>query len=389
MPKGKKKNKFVTEVDEENVLIDNFEDKFKEAIEGTYQKSAKLRIASLEVIKKSLSSKYMGEFLTERKLTLCDVIERSLKRGKGDEQILAAVVAALFCTQLSSVEDSELVFQTLQPILMVLLLDTTVSPSVRAQCASSLGLCCFISCSGAEVVQSTMDSLYSVFSGSLLKGNGVLPVLKPEISSLHSSALLGWNLLLTLLSPPYIMALVNNHFKKLPQLLDSIDVDLRIAAGETLAVFYELARQCREDFEGEDFEFLCDKLRLLATDGQKSRAKRDRRQQRSSFRDILRAIEEGEPPDIRIKLKAEILYIDSWCSKRRYDAFCQVLGSGMNLHLKQNELLREIFDLGAPLIDDKPSRTSKLHRHTAHIANFKARTICRGKERDNKAEDIC
>lgn len=59
-----------------------------------------------------------------------------------------------------------------------------------------------------QVIQSTMDSLHSVFSGSFLKGNGVVPTVKPEISSLHSSALLAWSLLLTVLSPPYIMDLV-------------------------------------------------------------------------------------------------------------------------------------------------------------------------------------
>lgn len=46
-----------------------------------------------------------------------------------------------------------------------------------------------------------------------------------------------------------------------------------------------------QDFEGYDIDGLCDKLRLLATDSQKFRAKKDRRQQRSSFRDILKAIE--------------------------------------------------------------------------------------------------
>ncbi|XP_035221030.1 interferon-related developmental regulator 2-like isoform X2 [Stegodyphus dumicola] len=360
------------EADDEIVTTDDFEDKLKEAIEGTLQKSAKTRINSLEVIRKSLSSKYMFDFIIDRKVTMCDVVERSLKRGKGEEQILGAIVAALICTQLGSVEESETVFQTIQPILLILLSDPVIPPAVRAQ-----------------VIQSTMESLHSVFSASFFKGNGVAPTHKPEISSLHSSALLAWNLLLTVLSPPYIMDLVNTHLKKLPQLLDSIDVDLRIAAGETLAVFYELIRQCREDFE-DDIDSLCDKLRLLATDSQKFRAKKDRRQQRSSFRDILRAIEEREPLDIRVKIGKEVLYIDNWCHKRQYDAFCQILGSGMNLHLKQNELLRDIFELGAPIIEENPfTKKSKLQRHSAHLAACKARTKCLSKLRDKRADVMC
>lgn len=36
---------------------------------------------------------------------------------------------------------------------------------------------------------------------------------------------------------------------------------------------------------------LCESLKHLATDGSKHRAKKDRRQQRSTFRDVLRSIE--------------------------------------------------------------------------------------------------
>ncbi|KAG8197893.1 hypothetical protein JTE90_020272 [Oedothorax gibbosus] len=380
----------LVENEDEVITFDDFEDKLKEAIEGTLQKSAKARISSLEVIKKSLTSKYICDFILDRQITLCDVVERAVRRGKGEEQIIGAVVGALLCTQLGSLEGSEETFLALQPILMAMLLDASVSPAVRAQCASSLGLCCFISCIGTEMIQSTMDSLYSVFSGSLLKGNGVVPTIKPEISSLHATALQGWSLLLTVLSPPYITALTGTHLRKLPQLLESPDVDLRIAAGETLAVFYELARQDREDFEGFDIDDLCDKLRLLATDSQKFRAKKDRRQQRSSFRDILRAIEDRETLDVHVKLGEEILYIDNWCHKRQYDAFCQILGSGMNLHLKQNDLLREIFQLGAPILDDKPLvKNSKLQRHSLHLAADKERKRFLSKMRDKRADVIC
>lgn len=169
-------------------------------------------------------------------------------------------------------------------------------------------------------------------------------------------------------------------------MLDSTDVDLRIGAGEAVAVIYEGARFFDEDFgfaavaeeEGEDGEAaarepvgdvdvddLCSKLRQLATDSHKYRAKKDRKQQRSSFRDILRAVEENEAPEIQVKFGREVLDIDSWSRKHQYDSFCHALGSGMNLHLTHNELLREIFGLGAPLLQDQAAnnnKTSKLER---------------------------
>lgn len=48
-----------------------------------------------------------------------------------------------------------------------------------------------------------------------------------------------------------------------------------------------------QDFFYEDMESLTQMLRALATDGNKHRAKVDKRKQRSVFRDVLRAVEVG------------------------------------------------------------------------------------------------
>lgn len=49
--------------------------------------------------------------------------------------------------------------------------------------------------------------------------------------------------------------------------------------------------QCVQQFEVEDSESLCQCLKSLATDGNKHRAKNDRRKQRSIFREVLHYIE--------------------------------------------------------------------------------------------------
>lgn len=73
-------------------------------------------------------------------------------------------------------------------------------------------------------------------------------------------------------------------------LLETSDLSVRIAAGESLALMYEMARDFNRDFTG-DSNGLCDLLRDLSTDGNKHKAKKDLRQQRSSFRDILKTVE--------------------------------------------------------------------------------------------------
>lgn len=79
--------------------------------------------------------------------------------------------------------------------------------------------------------------------------------------------------------------------EKIAELLESQHLEVRLAAGETIALIYELGREEDVDFE-EDFAMdIMESLKQLATDSHKYRAKKDRKQQRATFRDILQFIE--------------------------------------------------------------------------------------------------
>lgn len=59
----------------------------------------------------------------------------------------------------------------------------------------------------------------------------------------------------------------------------------------------------------------------------------------------------------------------------------------MNLHLAQNDLIRDLFGLGAPLLDDGTGLVKKVkkgERHYMNMAAFKARSLARGKNRDKR-----
>ena len=84
--------------------------------------------------------------------------------------------------------------------------------------------------------------------------------------------------------------LCSSFLKRITAILESSDVTVRIAAGEVLALMYEAARDADDEFQGDE-NGLCDLLKELATDSDRHKAKKDLRQQRSSFRDVMRAIE--------------------------------------------------------------------------------------------------
>jgi len=370
---------------DESSQVEQFESKVKDAIELATQKSAAGRVKALDAICTGFLKRYCPDFVENQQMTICDLVERSLKKGKGAEVEVAARLSILLSLQL---QDPEEVYKELKSLLAQIMTDKTASPVSRAAVATSLAGLCFLGGGEMAEVVTTMGVLEGIFSASYTKQDWALPSLPSEVTALHSSCLAAWSLLLTLQSSGEVYRMANTMVAKLQGLLLSNDVDLRITAGEAIALILEFAYDYDEEFELEDFGSLTASLKELATDSNKSRSKKDRKEQRSSFRDILRGVEEGDPPNEKVKFGQEVLYLDCWYKKLQYDWFCKPLGSGMNLHLNCNYMLREVFELGAPLpaFDAAPSqRPSKTERNAANQLAFKARTVSRAKNRDKRS----
>ncbi|XP_061864703.1 interferon-related developmental regulator 2 isoform X2 [Colius striatus] len=388
------------------------EDRLKEHMDNLLDKSAKTRQAALQSLRLAFSSKTLSEFLLERRLTLTDSLEKCLKKGKGEEQALAGTVLTLLCLQMGSGWEGEEIFRSLKPLLTNILTDSTASPGARQSCATALGMCCYIAAADLEDLILCMSCLEGIFSPPSAGEGGSALI---QHGPLHCSALQSWSLLLTICPPSHIKSILDDGWLKLPPLLSSNFVTLRILAGETIALVFELAQDLEEDLCHQDTEFLRAQLKVLATESNKYRAKTDRRKQRSIFRDILRFIESGEYQEETIRFGLECMFLDSWARQRTYQAFKEVLGSGIRHHLQvgprqgcqrdagpvpviadsplllqNNELLREIFGLGPPLVLDaaalKASKVSRFEKHLYNSAAFKARTKARSRVRDKRAD---
>lgn len=62
------------------------------------------------------------------------------------------------------------------------------------------------------------------------------------------------------------------------------------------------------------------------------------------------------------------------------------MGPGMTSHLRENDFLREIFQLGSKLIQSNGMfKQKKLERRLINAAAFKARTLSRSKNRDKRS----
>ncbi|XP_063797471.1 interferon-related developmental regulator 2 isoform X2 [Pseudophryne corroboree] len=374
------------DVQDLQALQEQREDKLKEDIDHLTDKSAKTRLTALGNLRLALSSQVLGDFLTERRLTLTDALERCLKKGKEEEQSLAATLLSLLCIQLGSGPEGEEVFRSLKHILISILTDSSAGVTARQSCATALGLCCYIVAADVEDLISSVCCLEGVFSKLYSESNGA----PSSHQGLACCAIQSWALLMTICPASWTQKALESHLPSLSGVLSSESLGLRIAAGESLALLYELARDLDEDFFYEDADTLCVTLKALATDSNKYRAKTDRRKQRSIFRDVLHYIESGECQEETIKFGLESMYVDSWARRRTYNSFKETLGSGVRYHLQHNEVVRDIFSLGPPLVLDaatiKASKISRVEKHMFNSAAFKARTKARSRMRDKRAD---
>ncbi|KAK3850618.1 hypothetical protein Pcinc_042687 [Petrolisthes cinctipes] len=207
-------------------------------------------------------------------------------------------------------------------------------------------------------------------------------------------------------------------------LLGQSDVDLRIQAREGVALIYESARTHNAHYYCTQQRMLISVLQELATDSHKFRAKKDRKQQRASFRDIIKTVEgigntvsaaEGvinELITLGPKHARQELLLDTWSLKIQYDSLCKVLNEGLNTHMTYNVGIqydslckvlneglnthmtynvgvRDVFSLGPPPMQLTPSAAALTKRQHKKINRespaSKARQMTRNKNRDNRA----
>jgi len=375
-----------------------FEEKLRETIDLASQKSAAGRVDALNGLCKAFGKKFVPEFVDNQKLTIQDIIERSLKKGKGNEQAAAANLATSLCIQLRG--DADELYRDIKPILVTLMTDNSASILARISAANTLGNLCFLAAPAMAEVQAVMEIFDQIFTTHFSRG--------AELLGLCTATLSSWTLLATVLPLSRVHELLIRHAELFGKLLDATDVDLRIATGEAIAVLFEFLADTQEDEDSDNDEAertdnsgredlerviialdaLNPKLKQLATDSQKFRSKKDRKEQKSSFRDILRTIEEGDGYYEKVAInKREKLEIESWAMKKQYEMVCKALTSGTNLHLTENELLRGVFEMGAPIpsLSSVQGNISKHQRQMANQQAFKWRTQTRGKNRDKRS----
>ncbi|XP_026328576.1 interferon-related developmental regulator 1 [Hyposmocoma kahamanoa] len=305
----------------DNEILEKLEEKVLEDIDALSARSNAARAAALVSLRNALQRRYLATVLANQRATLADHITRALRRGRDGERKAAAAIAPLLALQIGE-EGAEEFVREVRPALAAAAVDKTASLETRTECCTSLAALCFLLEEDLTEILEVMRMYETIFSGSYLKGDGSVKVSGSAVEEglLHAAALDGWALLLTLLSPQHAHTLLHTQapsFARLAELLEACSVEVRMAAGGALAIAHERITDPETDVTTPQYvEVILPRLEQLARDSHKYRAKRDRKIQRATFRDILKYFEEEEAPALSVRVGGEHLQNTAACKAR-------------------------------------------------------------------------
>uniref|UniRef100_A0A1I7VDR6 IFRD domain-containing protein n=1 Tax=Loa loa TaxID=7209 RepID=A0A1I7VDR6_LOALO len=334
-------------------------------------KNVSIRLAAMGNIKTLLTERYIAVDLEKWISTLIDIIDKALRKTD-EEAKIAASLSALISIQLGEKIASEI--EPVVSFLCQLCIDPARNIRLRSQCARSVALCTFLCVEQPTSVLATADTLRSIWFTAKSSAASV---------KLFCAALSGWSLLIHQRGREALRAALLDE-PKLSTFLDGTQVEMRISAGKALAVLHEAAVLTFGDkYRFPNQQHLLDVFANLTTDSLKFRAKKDRKIQKLTFRQMYASIKEQEAPVFDVKFGDEILSIKSCRKKLLYEFICGVLHGSINSHLKMNPILREQFDLG-PIAEIFPAKMEKMRRAAIQNAINKTRDLQRLKQRDKR-----
>lgn len=374
---------------------DEFEretEKFASVIEdeianNLFHQRAQFREGALEKIAQSLRRSVLRSFILTQKEHLLKALDSGLSHGNAKEQILACDVICMFCV---TVAGAGLELYEHFKSKVARLLSSSSNYDVRAACVLCLGILCFVwaqeEAQTVECVEQLSKILLQAQQPENSEENEAATNSK-EVANFLRKTIDMWCFLCTTLDNSLVVdELIPNDCANIVAHLYSYDIDLRLAAGQALAFMaVQIAQNIENDENNDRDEYtaytfssyfdVSEVQELLHRDGQalptsgtslslssagiqKKATKKERATQRHGFGNILASFEEGAegpPHPSTFTIKHQQFSFYSWSEIKQLEAFREVLQEGFQLHLQENPLLAQIFDI--ELVADVPKMT--------------------------------
>ncbi|KAF9927106.1 Interferon- developmental regulator 1 [Linnemannia zychae] len=351
-----------------------WETKVKDVIEELYEKRSSTREAALKKLIELISQYYSADVLDSQRNDLMELLKKSVKKGGPKECVLAAEAVSIVFITIG--EDDEKMFTDLVPLLKYTIANHE-STDVKAACIYTLGTACLISSTPQPSHLPTYELLNYFTDIALSSGASVNASQNAEtlIAALESFSVLYASLFQHLGPKPITMQarrIFNHMIPAAKTLLEHPTVEVRVAAGEVIALMLEILGEYQRqrddgefsddeesetyndddpedldevtgDFRYDDLNGLVAALESLSTDSSRHRSRKERSTGRSAFRDILKSVNEQERPTESLKLREYDIDFDGWVEILQLHYLRDRLTAGFQTHFVHNTMIHTIL----------------------------------------------
>ncbi|KAE8699212.1 activating signal cointegrator 1 complex subunit 2-like isoform X1 [Hibiscus syriacus] len=296
-----------------------------EAVDTLYEKRGSTLEKALASIIEAFNSDLQHQFVEKKFATLLHQCLNSIKKGSNKEISLASHVIGLLALTVGPGDNArEILEESIMPISQA-----SKSGSESSKIASLLECLAIITFVGGIDPEETKKSMQIMWQ------------------SVHPKSI-----------------------AYLSTLLDKDDRSFRIAAGEALAVIFEMGslekfvaeakgsnigsisegNKSKEGFlqiQGLRGEILNQVRDLSVEAGGKGSAKKDLNNQRNLFKDVLEFLEDGYCPETSMKIGGDSLQTSTWSQLIQLNFLRHFLGGGFTKHMQFGLLLVKLMLLGA------------------------------------------
>ncbi|XP_047983602.1 interferon-related developmental regulator 1-like [Salvia hispanica] len=362
-----------------------------QCLDALYEKRGSTREEALASIIEAFSSSLQYEFVEAKFAALLQQCLNSIKKGSAKEAALASHAIGLLALTVGPGEKAqEILEESLTPISDALRVRPETSEILSL--LQSLAVITFVGGEDPEQTEKSMQIMCQV-AHPKLGANVATSKPSPAVIAMTVSS---WSFILTTVNS---WALNPKNWQEsisyFSTLLDKDDRALRMAAGEALALVFEIGSLETFCGEAEDSLMCLHGLRtkvlgqvrgLSAEAGGKGSAKKDLKSQRNTFRDILDFLENGSAPETSVKIGGDPLSTGSWTQYIQLNFLKHFLGGGFLKHMQENQFLHDVFDFipekkhlsGA---EQRMSASEKRMYRSPNSALSKARTQLLNKQR--------
>lgn len=376
----------------EEVQIDK-ESVLDQSLDALYEKRGSTRENALVTIIEAFNTNLPHEFVEKKFATLLHQCLNSVKKGSAKEVALAShAIGLLALTVGSGKKAQEILEEAVSPISEAL--KSRSDSSKVASLLDCLAVITFVGGNEPEETDKCMQIMWQVVHPKLGPNVVATKPSPPVITAMVSA----WSFLLTTmdgwtLDPKSWQGSIS-YFSTL---LEKDDRSVRIAAGEALALIFEIGNL--EKFSIQDGNInsrdvthiqglrakILNQVKTLSAEaGGKGLTKKDLNNQRNTFRDILEFLEDGYSPETSLKIGGDSLTTTTWCQLIQLNFLKRFLRGGFIKHMQENEFLHDVFDFTPKkklLSGDRVSGAEKRMYKSPNSALNKARTQYLNKQR--------